>query len=539
VNVLDVGFGEDRAPFIVMELLEGESLAQCIAREKRIAPNKIADIVCSVLDALEVVHARGIVHRDLKPDNVFLVGRDGRAEGVKLLDFGISKVRDFDGMPTLHTHTGVMLGTPQYMSPEQARGMRGIDHRADLYAAGVILYEALTGRLPFEASNYHALLQLILAGTPRPVLELAPDIPPELATLVDTAMARTPEGRFQTAKAMRFALNPFASRVRFTDTGSRVREPASPVDVAQKPRDPISLADTQKAPVAYAELTPRPRETLQTREIEREPLLPLLPRTTPQKKEDDTTRPARFATNTPAEKREVDREPSQPRPSMPLPRQATGPLARPSPTSLTRPTQRATPLPSEEDEAPRATSNANVRGAMMLGAFEHMRSAYGEEALARVRASLTPESRKLLEGVMRPATLTPIAVFEELIDACDKLFGNNLIELPRAMGRTIASRELPSSLRSAMSGSTPGTVVSRLPLAWTALYDVGFISVAPGDSACVLEVRGASIRSQSHALLLTGLVARLVESSGAKDVRAYIVHTRAPTAAVAMHVRFR
>ena len=162
----------------------------------------------------------------------------------------------------------------------------------------------------------------------------------------------------------------------------------------------------------------------------------------------------------------------------------------------------------------------------------------GEEV---VLAELSDRAQvlKLLEGVMRPQTLTPIAVFEELVDTCEKLFGNNLIELPRAIGRTIASRELPASLRSAMAGATVSTVVARLPLAWTALYDVGFISVAPADSACVLEVRGASIRSQSHALLLTGLVARLVESSGAKDVRAYIVHTRAPSAAVAMHVRFR
>ncbi len=487
VNVLDVGFSEDRAPFIVMELLEGESLATRIVRERRLESTLTADIVCSVLDALEVVHSRGIVHRDLKPDNVFLVGHEGRVDVVKLLDFGISKIRDFDGMPTLHTHTGIMLGTPQYMSPEQARGIRGIDHRADLYAAGVMLYEALTGRIPFEASNYHALLQMILAGTPRPVLELAPDIPPGLATLIETAMARAPEARFQTAKAMRFALNAFAGRM---------------------PGNAPAL------------------ESLRTRELSRN---------TPMRVTLEPPTASETVHDTGALRANLPRPSSSG--ALPRPVPGSGPRTGPFPVLRDRPS----PLPAIEiaPEEPAMRTPENVRGAMMLGAFDHIRGMYGEDALIRARDAMPSALRKRLDPVLRPQSFVPIVVFEEFIEMCDRMLGKPLVELPRAVGRTIATRELAGTLRSTMAGATVATVASRLPIAWSALYDVGQVTVANVDLAYVLEVRGAPIRSQAHALALTGLFARLVESAGAKDVRAYLVHTRASNAAVSMHLRFR
>ena len=182
VEILDMGYAEDGAPFLVMEYLTGENLAQALRREARLAPARACYVVGQILAGLEAVHDKGIVHRDLKPDNVFLTRKQGRNDYVKLLDFGVSKMRSSDGTePNPLTRTGVMMGTPHYMSPEQASGTRTIDHRVDLYAVGVILYECLSGTLPFDGPNYHALLQSILLSSPRPLESLVPGISPGLA----------------------------------------------------------------------------------------------------------------------------------------------------------------------------------------------------------------------------------------------------------------------------------------------------------------------------------------------------------------------
>jgi eukaryotic-like serine/threonine-protein kinase len=181
VEILDLGFADDGAPFLVMEYLRGRSLAQQLREEPRLEPIRACRLAGQVLCALEAVHARGIVHRDLKPDNIILTRRRGDPEFVKVVDFGISKVRPDEGEATMHlTRTGVMLGTPYYMSPEQARGMKALDHRLDLFALGVILYEALSGQLPFSGENYHQLLQSILTGRHEPLSTFAPALPPAL-----------------------------------------------------------------------------------------------------------------------------------------------------------------------------------------------------------------------------------------------------------------------------------------------------------------------------------------------------------------------
>src|SRR5690606_18537033 len=156
VEVIETGLAEDGAPFLAMEYLVGETLAAALRREGRLAPSRAVYVMGQVLSALETVHRNGIVHRDLKPDNIFLTRRGGRADFVKILDFGVSKFQSPDGgEASALTRTGMMVGTPHYISPEQARGSRAHDHRVDIYAAGVILYECLTGRLPFDGANYN------------------------------------------------------------------------------------------------------------------------------------------------------------------------------------------------------------------------------------------------------------------------------------------------------------------------------------------------------------------------------------------------
>ncbi|MDW8363692.1 MAG: serine/threonine-protein kinase, partial [Myxococcales bacterium] len=186
VEIFDVGVHEG-APFMVMELLQGESLADVLRRGVLDAISAV-EVLTPVMLALAMAHERGIVHRDMKPDNIYLARRGNRVVP-KLLDFGISKSL---GQSQDHrlTRTGSVLGTPYYMAPEQAAGRRDIDHRVDVYALGAILYEALTGRVPFDADNYNALLIAILTKDVTPVSAFRPDLPPAISDVVARAMSR-------------------------------------------------------------------------------------------------------------------------------------------------------------------------------------------------------------------------------------------------------------------------------------------------------------------------------------------------------------
>jgi serine/threonine protein kinase len=166
-RVFDYGTTERNHPYIVMELLKGEDLAEALARRGRVSNTKAVATLMPIAHALAAAHSQGIVHRDLKPENVFLARlEDGRVMP-KLVDFGIAKMGT-TGKSHRLTQTGTMLGSPIYMSPEQARGDE-VDHRADVWAFCVVLYELVTGRPPFEGRNYNALLYAIIADEPRPL----------------------------------------------------------------------------------------------------------------------------------------------------------------------------------------------------------------------------------------------------------------------------------------------------------------------------------------------------------------------------------
>lgn len=167
-RVFDYGTTERNHPYIVMELLKGEDLAEALARRGRVSNTKAVATLMPIAHALATAHSQGIVHRDLKPENVFLARlEDGRVMP-KLVDFGIAKMGTTTNKSHRLTQTGTMLGSPIYMSPEQARGDE-VDHRADVWAFCVVLYELVTGRPPFEGRNYNALLYAIIADEPRPL----------------------------------------------------------------------------------------------------------------------------------------------------------------------------------------------------------------------------------------------------------------------------------------------------------------------------------------------------------------------------------
>jgi serine/threonine-protein kinase len=207
IDITDSGVTGDGRTYLVMEHLDGESLAQRIRRDGPIPEARLLAIARQAALALGAAHAVGIIHRDVKPENLFLVARPaGEPDYVKVVDFGISKMMRPDEAPDALrlTRTGMVLGTPLYMSPEQARGEEELDHRIDIYALGVILYEGLTGEVPFSASNYLGIIAQVSAHAPPPPRALRPElsISPAVEALVLRAMAKSRDERYPTMEAL-------------------------------------------------------------------------------------------------------------------------------------------------------------------------------------------------------------------------------------------------------------------------------------------------------------------------------------------------
>ena len=193
-DVVDFGTMPDGSTYFAMEYLDGQSLTQII--EQRPDPRRIANIAHQVTNGLGAAHERGIVHRDLKPDNIF-VTKQGGGDFVKILDFGIAKVANANDGQKL-TKAGAVFGTPHYMSPEQAAGIN-VDHRADIYALGVIIYEMAAGRLPFESESFMGILTKHMYEAPVPIRTIVQgaDCPPALEAIVQKCLEKRPERRYQ------------------------------------------------------------------------------------------------------------------------------------------------------------------------------------------------------------------------------------------------------------------------------------------------------------------------------------------------------
>ncbi|MDB4932921.1 MAG: Protein kinase [Myxococcaceae bacterium] len=235
VEVFDTGTHFDE-PFLVMELLRGETLADRLSRPEAVECPEACRILGCVLSALASAHAKGIIHRDLKPENVFLVDGLG-APGVKLLDFGISKFRRSGATLEQTTLEGIPLGTPAYMAPEQWMGRRDIDHRADLFAVGVMLYELLTGGLPYEGANQAELFLEIVRGDSVPAgpSALESDVPAALDAILLRALERDPARRFTSAREFLDALRPYgAGAIAVVDDAPAVVEEEDVTAVTQR-----------------------------------------------------------------------------------------------------------------------------------------------------------------------------------------------------------------------------------------------------------------------------------------------------------------
>jgi hypothetical protein len=216
IEILDSGMREDGVPYLVMELLEGESLGHRIRRAGRLS---IADAIAFTLQtasALGAAHKKGIVHRDLKPDNLFIVGMGGDesgritdqpiAERMKVLDFGIAKLQMPQPGDSVKTRTGTVMGTPIYMSPEQCRGTKTVDHRSDVYSLGIIFFEMLTGQTPFVSDGFGELVNMHLNVPPPSPRAQRPEISEQLDAIVLKMLAKNPEDRYPDMASLTGAL---------------------------------------------------------------------------------------------------------------------------------------------------------------------------------------------------------------------------------------------------------------------------------------------------------------------------------------------
>ena len=222
IEILDSGMREDGVPYLVMELLEGESLGQRIRRAGALSISDAVTFILQTASALGAAHKKGIVHRDLKPDNLFIVSAGGDESGritgeplterMKVLDFGIAKLQMPQPGDSVKTRTGTLMGTPIYMSPEQCRGTKTVDHRSDVYSLGIIFYEMLVGQTPFISDGFGELVNMHLNVPPPSPRASRPEINQQLDAIVLKMLAKAPEDRYpdmaSLTSAVRLAAGP-------------------------------------------------------------------------------------------------------------------------------------------------------------------------------------------------------------------------------------------------------------------------------------------------------------------------------------------
>jgi eukaryotic-like serine/threonine-protein kinase len=235
-RVSDVGTLDTGSPYMVMEYLQGEDLSNMLEKSGPLNVQDAVDFIIQGCEAINEAHGYGIVHRDIKPANLFVTRRQDGSPLVKVLDFGISKTMGsgVDGL----TRTTATMGSALYMSPEQMRQSKGVDHRTDIYSLGITLYELLAGKQPFYANTLPELCAEVLTGSPTPLLQVRQDVSSQFAVVLERGYARERDHRYQTVSEFVFALAPFGDRSlrapRAGRTASRGRSPSSGIDDADR-----------------------------------------------------------------------------------------------------------------------------------------------------------------------------------------------------------------------------------------------------------------------------------------------------------------
>ncbi len=247
VEVMDFHDGPDEPPFLVMELLQGQTLKSLLKKEGPLPVARAATIARQVASALAAAHEAGVIHRDIKPDNIFLVDTGTADIQVKVLDFGVARLMHEDDATALGTESGAWVGTPSYMAPEQVR-CRPVDGRADIYSLGACLYQMMTGRRPIDVADNVALLSAILVQVPTPLSGVRSEVPEGFSLVVERTLMKDPAERFENARALAQALEPWTH-------AAPIPAPARPV------AELAAVAATKEAPASEAapsDVTPPP-----------------------------------------------------------------------------------------------------------------------------------------------------------------------------------------------------------------------------------------------------------------------------------------
>jgi serine/threonine-protein kinase len=238
-RVLDVGTLETGAPYIVMEYLEGLTLDAFLEQGNQLSVAEAVEYTIQVCEAVAEAHTRGIIHRDLKPTNLFLTRTADKRALVKVIDFGLSKSIGANSRKITKDFT--VMGTPTYMSPEQLRSTSNVDTRTDIWALGVVLYELMSGQVPFEAESIAEVCALVLGSPPRPIEQAVRDVPPELSAVITRCLQKEPDDRFASVAELAEALNPFVP-VGTTSAGERIRRVQSQSEMPPSLRSSQNLA---------------------------------------------------------------------------------------------------------------------------------------------------------------------------------------------------------------------------------------------------------------------------------------------------------
>lgn len=275
VRVIDYGSLANGAPYLVMERLRGRDLSLHLREQKRLSVGEASEIICQACEALGEAHARGIVHRDLKPGNLFLAEKPNGKRTTKVLDFGVSLLRETN--EDALTSNKMMLGTPFYMSPEQLLSSHDVNHQSDIWALGVILFQLTTGKRPFPAATIADLVNLLKSPAPS-VLSQAPDAPEGFATVVARCLARTAAERFESAEELSAALDPFRDkeplRVTYRDVADESAETVP--KIATVPRRPPQDMTLSLSPAMPTEETSGAPDTPSAGATAQLPLHPLI-----------------------------------------------------------------------------------------------------------------------------------------------------------------------------------------------------------------------------------------------------------------------
>lgn len=481
VDVLDLTTTDDGIPMLVLEYVRARTLAAEIRRSGQIALPRAVDLVGQLLAVLAAVHDRGLVHRDIKPTNL-LVGVDARRRDVlKLADFGLAAWLDRateqgDWRRVRMTPPGKVVATPRYLAPELLRGSDGVDPRVDIYGAGLVMFEMLTGRPAFESEHMDDLADAILHGHPPSVATRVRDVPPGIDEIIARALSRHPGERYPSALTMLDALRPFGA---IADV------------VEAEPTDTQALAPRHSLPAAaYVVASPSRRVS---------------------------SSPAWYAR---------------------VPGRSSSPARTPAPSSqsVVRLTPRPSPMaglvPPSLDLDPMSTESAvadrsRVRGAIVATAIAALRKQFGEPPTEVLLAQLPTGFGELARAHIEPDAWLPGGLTSLLIERADVSLGQGDGTMCITFGRHVAHTLLRPTHAELFDQATPESAVIEAGALWKSYFEAGELrTVSVGRGYARLELRDLPAPRRSTCLAVAGFIEAVTEMAGGRDVEVMIPSCR-------------